>query len=525
MFYKLSFYKIAITILVTLFFIPQSYAQTKKIKRPKSRVGISSVDRFVRESFDLYDKVYKYDGYAQTGTPLEDEDIDVLEDALDDVNLLSESAPDILSDLDGQGVLKQGKATLQINRAKKVLAYSIKTAKELLLGERKPKDGEEEPPEESESTPDTPTEEPSSENEEESTNNENSPNNQSENSDPQENVVINNKFDFVPGDTLLFFDDFSNDFVGDFPARWNTNGIGEVVTFNDDPEKWFELKAGSTNKYIPDVKNLPQDYTIEFDLRLVGVTSKSTSSLGFELIISDDDSFSFGNKHHIVFNMPVHQKRGDNIHVRNHFNGQGGNISSSIPIDIREALKNQPHVAISVNKQRFRVWVNDKKLVDIPRLITELNVLNFLKFRTSGFKVNSERIYIKNIRVAEGGEDLRRKLLSEGKISTNGIHFDSGSATIKLQSYGLIRQIYQVLKQDTSITLRIVGHTDADGNDDDNLKLSKSRAEAVRKALIDVYKIDHSRLISEGKGEQEPVSDNTTPEGKAQNRRVEFIKQ
>ena len=223
--------------------------------------------------------------------------------------------------------------------------------------------------------------------------------------------------------------------------------------------------------------------------------------------------------------MPVHQKRGDNIHVRNHFNSQGGNISSSIPIDIREALKNQPHVAISVNKQRFRVWVNDKKLVDIPRLITELNVLNFLKFRTSGFKVNSERIYIKNIRVAEGGEDLRRKLLSEGKISTNGIHFDSGSATIKLQSYGLIRQIYQVLKQDTSITLRIVGHTDADGNDDDNLKLSKSRAEAVRKALIDVYKIDHSRLISEGKGEQEPVSDNTTPEGKAQNRRVEFIKQ
>ena len=139
MFYKLSFYKIAITILVTLFFIPQSYAQTKKIKRPKSRVGISSVDRFVRESFDLYDKVYKYDGYAQTGTPLEDEDIDVLEDALDDVNLLSESAPDILSDLDGQGVLKQGKATLQINRAKKVLAYSIKTAKELLLGERKPR--------------------------------------------------------------------------------------------------------------------------------------------------------------------------------------------------------------------------------------------------------------------------------------------------------------------------------------------------------------------------------------------------
>ena len=116
-----------------VFIIPSLEAQTKQIKRPKSRVGVSSVDTFVAGSFNIYEKVYKYDGYAEAGTPLEDEDIDVLEEALDDLEGLSDSAPDILDDLDGLSVIKQTKATLQMNKAKKALKYSIKTVKKLTL--------------------------------------------------------------------------------------------------------------------------------------------------------------------------------------------------------------------------------------------------------------------------------------------------------------------------------------------------------------------------------------------------------
>jgi outer membrane protein OmpA-like peptidoglycan-associated protein len=72
--------------------------------------------------------------------------------------------------------------------------------------------------------------------------------------------------------------------------------------------------------------------------------------------------------------------------------------------------------------------------------------------------------------------------------------------------------------------LKIVGHTDADGDNTSNLELSRKRAEAVKNALASVYGIDASRLATEGKGETEPVSDNGTSDGKAQNRRVEFIK-
>ena len=72
--------------------------------------------------------------------------------------------------------------------------------------------------------------------------------------------------------------------------------------------------------------------------------------------------------------------------------------------------------------------------------------------------------------------------------------------------------------------LKIVGHTDADGSDEANMKLSKDRAEAVKKALIDIYNISAERLQTDGKGESIPVGDNKTTDGKAQNRRVEFIK-
>jgi len=152
-------------------------------------------------------------------------------------------------------------------------------------------------------------------------------------------------------------------------------------------------------------------------------------------------------------------------------------------------------------------------------------ILSTLKFHVNNFKDGKEQVFISNLKIAEGGVDLRRKLIAEGKISTNGILFDTGSANIKPESMGIIRQIYQVLQQDGTINLKIVGHTDSDGSDENNMALSKKRAASVKNALVSVYGVDTNRLTVDGKGESEPVADNNSPDGKAQNRRVEFIKQ
>ena len=520
MYYTFTYSKHVITCLAVLFFIPLSFSQTKKIKRPKSSVGINSVDNFVRESFDLYDKVYKYDGYAEAGTPLDDDDIDVLEDALAEVSVLSESAPDILLDIQGKSVLKQGKATLQINRAKKALQYSIKTAKELLLGERTSDDEDDSDSDEDDSDEDDAPDNDTSENDSDSSSDD-------PHSDKDKNISDNldilSKFDFVPGDELLFFDDFSQDFIGDFPSKWNTNGSGETVKINN--ENWLELKSGYGIYFIPDVESLPEDYTIEFDVLSKGLSQQTSSTARLHIIISDNLKFNNGNEHYVETSIPFGQYGAFNIRAYNYFNRGGGDINSQLAADIRDEVLNQPHISISVTKKRYRLWVNEVKYVDIPRFIEVQNVLNHIKFHLNNFKDGEERIFIKNLKVAKGGVDLRRELIAKGKVSTNGILFDSGSARIQSQSYGIIRQISQVLKQDNAIKLKIVGHTDADGSDYNNMKLSKSRAEAVKQALINIYKIDASRLISDGKGESEPVGDNTTSVGKAQNRRVEFIKQ
>lgn len=337
-------------------------------------------------------------------------------------------------------------------------------------------------------------------------------------------LEVYSKFDFVPGDEVLFYDDFGDDFIGDFPARWNTNGSGEVVTLGDSPEKWLKMLPGYNIEYIPDVTGLPEDYTIEFDLMVNGMDSKTSSTAGITLTFSENNTFSRDGHWAWAF-IPVGQYGAFDIRVRNFSPKEGSSINSSLRGDIRQAILNRPHIAIAVNGSRFRLWVNETKYVDIPQFIPETSNFSALKFNINGTKDGKEDIFITNLKVAKGGEDLRRKLLTEGSISTNAILFDSGSANLQPMSMGVIRQISQVLQQDGGMSLQIVGHTDSDGDADANVALSQARAEAVKKALVAIYGVDAGRLSTLGKGESEPVSDNNTSAGKAQNRRVEFIKQ
>lgn len=335
-------------------------------------------------------------------------------------------------------------------------------------------------------------------------------------------IQVYSKFDYVPGDKLLFFDDFSNDFVGDFPSKWNTNGGGELVTFDDSSEKWIELISGYGVYFIPDVPKLPEEYTIEFDVMAIGLDRKTSSTAKLRVDLSDDDKFKEGNNF-VQAHLPFCQYSAIGITMENRINGKR-EIYSTVNADLREEVLNKPHISIAVNKQRFRLWVNEEKHIDIPRIVPQGGVSNTLKFHMNNFKDGKERLFITNLKVAEGGLDLRRTLISEGKVSTNGILFDSGSANIQPQSMGIIRQISQVLLQEKDMNLNIIGHTDSDGDDTANMKLSEARSEAVKSALVNIYNIDSARLTTAGKGESEPVGDNGTVDGKAQNRRVEFIK-
>ena len=336
-------------------------------------------------------------------------------------------------------------------------------------------------------------------------------------------LEVYSKFDFVPGNELMFFDDFSQDFIGDFPSKWDTDGSGEIVRMEDGSVNWFEMKPGS--KYFPLLEELPEDYTIEFDLRCLGLDRQTSSTAMLLINLEENNSFTNyrAGRNNAVIKIPLGQYGAFNIRVINKIDGKFL-INNEVATDIREAILNDPHIAIAVNGQRLRLWVNETKYVDVPRLVPEGSVINYLRLEPVQLKDGKERLFIRNVKIAEGGLDLRRKLISEGKVSTNGILFESGSAKLQAQSMGIIRQIYQVLQQDGSIKLMILGHTDSDGEAANNLVLSEKRASAVRDVLVEVYGVDTARLQISGKGETDPVAENSTEEGKSKNRRVEFIR-
>jgi OmpA-OmpF porin, OOP family len=137
---------------------------------------------------------------------------------------------------------------------------------------------------------------------------------------------------------------------------------------------------------------------------------------------------------------------------------------------------------------------------------------------------NKDLMMIANVRYAEGAQDTRSKLMTEGKLISKGVLFATNSDQLKPESYGALKEIATVLLENPAVRIKIVGHTDSDGEEATNAELSKKRAAAVKQALMNEFKIDASRMDTDGKGESEPLESNATAAGKANNRRVEFIK-
>lgn len=118
--------------------------------------------------------------------------------------------------------------------------------------------------------------------------------------------------------------------------------------------------------------------------------------------------------------------------------------------------------------------------------------------------------------------DMMNALNTDGFIALN-ITFDTGKSTIKAESQKIIDQMHELLKSNPGLKISIEGHTDNVGNAASNKTLSESRAKAVMDALV-AKGIDKSRISSKGFGQEKPVADNSTDEGKAKNRRVEIRK-
>ncbi|MCK5816011.1 MAG: OmpA family protein [Flavobacteriaceae bacterium] len=314
--------------------------------------------------------------------------------------------------------------------------------------------------------------------------------------------VVWSQFDFIPGDTVIFEDGPSTDEEnGEFPSRWDLKEGNAEIAEVDGVNVIVFPHGGVIIPYLknPEESYLPDVFTIEFDAY-----------------------FSKDNEHRfwISFYDEKNQSRIDNAQQVTFYPDGVSFENSRGEYPKKLSASGWRHFSVAFTKGKLKVYLDDTRLINLPHVKLKPTGITF---ENDGYGADKTFQYMKNFRIAKGGVKYYDRVLSEGKIIVNGIKFDVNKATLKPESMGPINKIYKLMDKNPELNFSVEGHTDSDGNDENNMKLSKGRGKTVMNKLI-AMGIASSRLKSTGFGESKPLDNNSTPEGKANNRRVEFVK-
>jgi len=308
-------------------------------------------------------------------------------------------------------------------------------------------------------------------------------------------------YDFVPGEQVVFEDHFTDDQDGEFPEHWKLNK-GQGIVNKVQGEQAFFLTEGNYVRVAPRMKTekdyLPENFTIEFDFYhpqgayppvLLFTTSDNQSrNIGFGTSVGTS---YFPND----FSAPF---PGDN----NHFDGKWH------------------HAAMIKKGNQIKCYEDQYRVLVIP----DCGSCKMSFVEVGGIGGADNPIVFRNFRIAEGGNmNLIGQKFTDAKIITHGINFDVDKSTIKPESMGTLNMIVKVMAVNPDLHFEIDGHTDNSGAAPHNLQLSQQRADAVKTQLITMG-VDSARLTTKGLGDTKPISDNATQDGKANNRRVEFVR-
>jgi outer membrane protein OmpA-like peptidoglycan-associated protein len=311
------------------------------------------------------------------------------------------------------------------------------------------------------------------------------------------------KADFLPGEKTLFYDDFSDMAGEEPPPHWRVRG-GSVALKVGGAVR--QLTAGAERtRLTPNFKNLPRNFTLELEVKFDN--PGDLRSIWY-FHHTPDDEYAL------------------RLWTQSHGNGLVVKVGTlreeigekEIEVDFSQPLKQ----ALWVQNGRLRFYVNGERVIDANQV--ELPSLSGAELEAELYGDNSTLGY-RFVRFAESTPDFSQTISSTGRYITHGILFDTDSDVLKAESAAIIKAIARGLETNPALKLRIEGHTDSTGAAAHNLDLSKRRAEAVRAVLVGQFGVDAARLTSDGLGSAKPLDTNDTPRGRAQNRRVEFVKQ
>lgn len=312
--------------------------------------------------------------------------------------------------------------------------------------------------------------------------------------------------DFEAGERTLFHEDYADDRVGDFPRGLEfVKGNWEVVTWKG---RRFLRNTGprgaAFNIHLPET--LPERFTVETEVHLPHANQ--------QLFLYTEVPERAGSAYRGQY-LQIAGKAGTGVR------GRGDGTVESIDDDERLHDRVLP-VRFMVDGDYVKAYVGDHRTANAPN--AELPRTRTLQLYNSYFADAENPILVGPIRVAAGGRDLYTALSTDGRVAIQDIHFDSGTARIRPESAETLASIAEVLDEHDELNILIEGHTDASGGFDDNMKLSRERAEAVKSWLVERHALAPERLRTMGLGQTRPVADNHSPAGRQENRRVELVR-
>jgi outer membrane protein OmpA-like peptidoglycan-associated protein len=316
-------------------------------------------------------------------------------------------------------------------------------------------------------------------------------------------------YDFVPGSKVIFYTDFSEDKVGNF-ARGLKFVAGQMDVVERDGIK--VLRATDRSEFrIPVGKQLPQRFTLEID-----VIAPPENCCGYEVISVEGG--------------PTRDRSDTSAEIHWHPNGVviiGGGKNQTV--NMPEAMRPQfmgklTHVRILMDSAYFKMYVNERRMFNIPEFNFKRD--SVILTHVFGSPEDNMAVFITSVRVAESETDvLYDALAAKGRWATQGILFATGKAELQPESRPVLKEIASTMKEHGDLKILIEGHTDNVGSSASNLALSDARAAAVKAALVADFGIAADRMSTKGFGDTKPSVPNANAVGRAQNRRVEIVKQ
>lgn len=330
------------------------------------------------------------------------------------------------------------------------------------------------------------------------------------------------KCDFVPGDEIIFEDNLYGEQLGEFPSRWDLErGVAEIAKVNGETviamagnDSWIKpLMADYSTDYLGDV------FTVEYDMLYDDSKKDGAPTIEIDFMAPGQrrDNEIYTLTYYLGYDKQSVRMR----YVKNgstSVTSKDGEASSGSQLVLNDGQWH--HYAISFNKRALKVYIDGVRVINIPNAKAGAGWITFF----NGSNEPENVTYLKNVRIAKGAVPLYDRMMTDGKIITYGITFDVGKSTIKPESMGEINRIVTLMNENPDLNFSVEGHTDNTGSAASNQKLSEQRSEAIVAKLVEMG-IEESRLTAVGKGQNSPIADNNTDEGRAKNRRVEFVKQ